>query len=550
MAAGRRVLCQPDGLMDQIADDGILKVMVALSNTRALGASDRAFLSALATGSGTRQRCGTQLSSATGVSIDVAANLELFLVFDTILNRIAPEHGPSVCSSLPCAEGSRSFVAEPGLAGFVLAGSAPAPGLKVVLTDPEGATTTLEAAGPTRFSTAGTTIIQQWFGERSVDVQGDFDPARHQSWGGRWHFAFLSSEAAMESPQFTLWLRSALRPQIVGDGVPTGGSSATIAVDLVDASGALASATALARSANLRAQLTGGGRPLGLRTRRSGPASFAVEIPDARYSTHGATLELEARFPALGAPVKPVLVAKQLPPLARLGSPPLWLIVPAGLLLLAAAAFLVYVIRRRSESTKFSPPQSIRALLCDARVLPGTLVELRPDPGNPHVSDYVPLRRPRGRDGRARRIPHKGFTFLARPPLRPFAAVRPQVKAGGRQLVGGTLDGQLESDSEHRSCAIPLKLAGCWLFAVDRIDIEGQIHGQLMLLTAEGEPDKTRARVLATARESLQTHDWNKFEREQGLDDAPFAWPRDDEWQPPDDDWNFPILNGNDRTES
>src|SRR6202040_1004250 len=97
-----------------------------------------------------------------------------------------------------------------------------------------------------------------------------------------------------------------------------------------------------------------------------------------------ARLELEVRFSLAGAPIEPVLTSLSLPHAASLGSPrALWLIGPAVALALGATLALLLARWRRARKARFAPPQRLRGLLADVRVLPGTLVELDPDPGVP-----------------------------------------------------------------------------------------------------------------------------------------------------------------------
>jgi hypothetical protein len=514
MAIGRRVLCRPGGLMDQLAGDGILRLVVALSTAHNLDPADRAFLGALATGSDAGQRCGSQLSSASGAVIDVTEDLDLFLVFDDLVDHSTPDHDLPLCVGLPCTGASRSFLAQPGLDGFLLDASAATPGWALALTDPAGRTTTIPSTGPARLTLAGASLSQHWFDRRSLDLQARFDPRWRGSWRGWWRFAFLATEAG-PPPAYTLRLHSELRPRLIGDPIPVGGSTSAIDVELVDGSGDPATATPLASAASLHARLAYGASSRALSARRHGDGRFVVELP---YPPGGreprARLELEVRFPSAGAPIEPVLASLPLPRAASLGSPrALWLIGLAGALALGAALALLFGHWLRAQKARFVPPQRLRGLLADVVVVPGALVELDPDPGVPYFDDLSRLRRD-GHDRRTRRIEYAGFTFTSHVPLRPFAPARAEATAGGWQLLGGTLDELFADAAARRVCVVPLKLSGVWLLAVEGIDAEGRIRGRLLVLTGEGERVGHCEAVLEAARAQLLAYDWEDFERE------------------------------------
>jgi len=64
VAAGTRFLCRPDGLMDGLQSDGVVKFTIGLSVQMTAQASD--FLAAATTGHGGPMSCGSTLSPATG----------------------------------------------------------------------------------------------------------------------------------------------------------------------------------------------------------------------------------------------------------------------------------------------------------------------------------------------------------------------------------------------------------------------------------------------------------------------------------------------------
>jgi hypothetical protein len=67
-----------------------------------------------------------------------------------------------------------------------------------------------------------------------------------------------------------------------------------------------------------------------------------------------------------------------------------------------------------------------------------------------------------------------------------------------------------------------LDLAGTWLFAVDRIDAEGDVRGKLTVFTAEEVPDVGPEAIVA-ARKELERIDWLEFDRDR----VDFADPRE-----------------------
>jgi hypothetical protein len=522
VALGRNALCDPDGLMDRLASANVITFTVALSSSADLRRADRDFLRAIATGSGGRG-CGVHVSPATGQHIDVRRNLDLFLIFSNLLSPTPISTG-TVCPGSPCREGTRTFAVGPDIAGFAISVSAPLPGISLALTSPDGTTRVLAPDGPRHVRLPGDVdVVQRWVRARSVDVRVDLrgDAA---AWTGTWGVSFLGPAGVrLPSPPYTLQLVPGLRARIVDDELQRGATT-TLEVEIVGADGAPAGHSEFAQSADLKAWLILEGQTRPLPVARQADDRFAVEvhIPDDT-SAKKAIVDVKLDFDAPGASVESRGGRFPLSIVTRTVSK-MWQWIAGAIAALIASLGIVIRVTgwavplprkpRRGARGTFTPPQRLRVLSRPARVIPGRSVSLEPDPGRPRFGDFLPLER-EGDSRGVRHIEHEPFTLQVRGGL-PFVRQRGEASAGGQQLIGGTLAEALPDRRGRRVCEVPLTLENTWLFAVEHRPADGEVQGQLLLIT--GVEDDTGAELLDAARNALATQSWDDFDQVEAED--------------------------------
>ncbi len=507
---------------------GIVTFTVALSASQEFKPADRAFLEGLTTGAGSG--CGSLLSSATGEFIEVRDRFDLFFVFSNLIGptQLGPPCEPGRCPN------PNQFVAKQGLSGFVLSASAPLPGVELALTDPSGRTTNLSGEGPEVVSVPGVTISQHWIRSRSAEIEARFDPDS-RAWRGKWRFLFFTPDTDdTPVPAYVLSLQSDLRPTIIDRTALVRGGDAELELALIDHTGNPVRSGTLADGAVLRAEAidaTGAARPLTVKEVGAGRFQVTIEVPEDAVDGRW-TLAAEVSYPSEPNRVEPSFASL---PLGLVQSPskpdPWWQVVLAAAFLLALAlTALTVAYRRRLSEAKFTAPQLLRVLECDAVVRPGGIVTLDPDPGRPGYDDFARLRSS-GRDARVSRLKHAPFEFRGHVSRRLRGEPVGEVSAAHLQLLGGGLDGPLSSSEDRRKCRVPLGLAGTWLLAVEAVGGNGAARGRLVVFTDEDSPAELGARTLDAARSALAAQDWDGFERGAGDDDV--ADPDDpDERQP------------------
>ena len=498
MAAGRDLLCDPDGLMDGLVDDRAVLFTVALTGPE-FKASDRDRLAALTVGEAGEERCGSRLSPKTGEFIEAGDSLALFSIFLGLFE-------PGVVGT----DNPSQFRIEPGLSGFTLSTAALLPGLELELTAPTEETASLVSGGPEEVSLAGATIRQRWVESRSMEVRAHFGPGRQAL--GLWRFQF-HAPAGTPVPAYYLSFQSDLRPSIAAAPPLVLGATTTVPVRLLDGSGAPATGP-LARSARLRVEVVDGtGAAHQVEATTDGPGRFEVPIAVPDEVADGAwALDAEAVFPAEKRAIQGDLALLQLgvPQPPPPPPPPPWPEIIAGLVLALLVALLIEY-RRRAARARFTAPQRLRAFECEALVTPGTGVELTPDPDPLDFNDFKPLRRS-GPEEKAARIERKPFSFRVRTPWRVRTRPVGEVTAPGRLLLGGRQGGPLPGPPDHASLELPLEPAGTWLFAVEPIEPDSEVRGRLLVLTEIDSPAGLGADVLEAARRALREQDWEGFE--------------------------------------
>lgn len=321
VAAGKQFMCKPNGLMDGLQSDGVMRFTVALSTD--LSPADAAFLDAATTGGSGHLRCGAHLSHLSGEYLPARDGDQLFFAFAGLTGPQPPVHEQPVCPQLSCVRGVTSFDTVAGLSQFLIRASGggevpaggPSPSLELQLKGPSGQSVTLEPGGPSRLSLDGTSITQRWVSGRAVEVQGDFEPTSH-SWRGRWSYAFVDASASAAAPPqngfSSVQLFADLEPEVEGSPVLIRGSPTKLTFKLTTGSDPDQAVTSgpLLRSAHLIASVEDPVAGTSTRIPVAGPApdgsfSAAVKIPPS--STAGFVyLGLTASFstPA-GTPIAP-----------------------------------------------------------------------------------------------------------------------------------------------------------------------------------------------------------------------------------------------------
>lgn len=322
VAAGKRFMCRPNGLMDRLQQDGVIRFTVALSTD--LSKSDGAFLDAATTGAAGRQHCGAHLSHLSGEYLTARNGDRLFFAFAGLLGSIPPVHERPICpQELSCVRGMTTFQTVPGLSRFLIrasggvergGGQASRP-LQLRLEAPGGRSVTLEPGGPAELTSAGVKIVQRWVSDRAVEVQGDFAAGNH-AWLGRWSYAFVDPAASPREPATpgysAVQLFADLEPAVDGSAVLIRGSPTKLHFNLVQGSDPDSAVTTgpLLRSARLIASIDDPVAGTSTRVPVRGPNadgtfSATVTIPPA--STAGFVyLGLTAAFStASGTPIAP-----------------------------------------------------------------------------------------------------------------------------------------------------------------------------------------------------------------------------------------------------
>jgi hypothetical protein len=224
--AGKSLMCKPNGLMDEVAKDGIVRFTVALSTE--LSPADAAFLAAATTGTAPGQHCGVILSPHTGQYLTAQDGDRLFFAFGDLLGSSAPVHVHPVCPRLSCLRGTTSFTTVPGLSGFLIRASSGVQGALLNLKAPDGDSVRLRPGDPPQLTLSGVTLVQRWVSSRAVEVEAGVTNSG-KDWIGPWSYSFIDPSASTggRSDSFSsVQLYADLEPTILGKpgvirGVPS-----------------------------------------------------------------------------------------------------------------------------------------------------------------------------------------------------------------------------------------------------------------------------------------------------------------------------------------
>lgn len=231
--AGRRLLCDPQGVMDRIYASGAVTLTVGLGS--AIDPADQAFLDNLSTGRG----CGSTAAEGQGAWISAGDLTGLVFAFDAASIGIAGGQLTSDTEVVPCVietcpSGTVTFDLDETLSRFHLLISAPAP-LVASLQGPEGDQLDLQTAQTAELSGAQLSLVR--LGEVTV-VDGELPlPA---TWAGTWTVTFIDPTGDNEGllARAHIVLFGGLLPQIVDGLEGRAGEPLTLYVESVGEDGA------------------------------------------------------------------------------------------------------------------------------------------------------------------------------------------------------------------------------------------------------------------------------------------------------------------------
>lgn len=321
--AGKEHLCRPNGLMDGLVTDGVIRftVLLAAKDGRTSITPDAAaFLEALTLGKGPDgQECGRTLTPRSGEFLRVASAGDLFVDFGQLVGPPGVKERGILCPTRPCQRGSRQFRVVEGISRFRIRASTGADGIDIYLAPPGGGEPVLIKAGDnTAREVAGAAVSPTWASGRNVEIVGEL-PADRTSWIGSWALIFVdpSGERRAAVPLSSLLLETGVRPELARTPVIVRGKPTTMDVRLVGAR-SLAPTSELLRSAELAVSLLPD--PSAKRTSIAVPPPVApgrYAVPVTVPETEGSPtviVDLVAQFADVdGIPVAPARRSVRLP---------------------------------------------------------------------------------------------------------------------------------------------------------------------------------------------------------------------------------------------
>lgn len=228
---GRALVCERDGLADELRDGDVVTAAVALE--RDISEDHRQFLRGVAGAAG----CGSESGSRFGAYVPASDTSELIAGFDRIGNEVgggtSDEGDPyDRCpQSEICTDGGIEFTLDGTVADFHLLLHLDSPDVVAQLTAPDGERIVLPAdRQSSRLAGAHLEVTRL----SPVDVVVDATlPAGADDWAGRWQVVFFApSGEADVSPQARLYLFGALAPHYLGDRDVRRGESAEIVAEI------------------------------------------------------------------------------------------------------------------------------------------------------------------------------------------------------------------------------------------------------------------------------------------------------------------------------
>ncbi|WP_421118735.1 VWA domain-containing protein [Aquihabitans daechungensis] len=209
-ALGRKELCKPGGLADQLRNDDVTLLTVALSGS--VARRSQIPLAAATTGKADDYPCGTQPKDGETARVQgaylPAEDIDVLVTqFNGVGTRLAGGNlvpGPSkvkVCGKEPCDQGSRTFTLDKSLRRAQILALPPKAGASVVLETPDGETTTISEAGTSKVGATSSTTRSVADRGFVIDLERPDDVA---SWNGEWKVSIIDETEEQEGDAATL----------------------------------------------------------------------------------------------------------------------------------------------------------------------------------------------------------------------------------------------------------------------------------------------------------------------------------------------------------
>lgn len=186
---GREALCEPGGVADQVRNDRITLVSVALGE----GSS---FLEAVTTGSSEDRTCGDAATDTPGAYLPAANTIELIRTFDLVAARIGggvplgePTRAVPCPGDDPCDEASVTFSVSSSLRRVHVFAALPEAEGAVVVEPPEGDQLVLTPGEDDQAELDGVPLVAGWIAEGVVTI--DLEVPADDSGTGDWRVSLV-----------------------------------------------------------------------------------------------------------------------------------------------------------------------------------------------------------------------------------------------------------------------------------------------------------------------------------------------------------------------
>jgi len=233
---GRALVCDEDGLADELRDGDVVTAAVALDQNISEG--HRRFLRGVAGAPG----CGSESDSRFGAYVSASDTSELIAGFDRIGNEVGGakrdegDTNDRCPRSADCTEGGFAFALDGTVAGFHLLLQHDSPDVVAHLTAPNGEQVTIPA-DPQPKDLAGAQLDVTTLSPVDVAVDATL-PAHDGGWTGTWRVAFVDpSGRPGVSPRGHVYLFGALSPHYAGDREVRRGDTAQIVAQIAGRNG-------------------------------------------------------------------------------------------------------------------------------------------------------------------------------------------------------------------------------------------------------------------------------------------------------------------------
>jgi hypothetical protein len=209
-ALGRRQLCDPGKLADQLRGDDITLLTVALSGD--VARRSQVPLAAATTGKADDYTCGTQPKKGQTGQVHgaylPAKDIDVLVTqFNGVGSRLAGGNllpgsdQVKICGKDPCDEGSRTFQLDASLRRAQILALAPKPGTEIVIQGPDEKSVTISEAGTTSLGETQITTRQVAGRGYAIDLARSTSLS---SWTGEWKVSIVDPKGDQEGDPATL----------------------------------------------------------------------------------------------------------------------------------------------------------------------------------------------------------------------------------------------------------------------------------------------------------------------------------------------------------